>query len=77
MDNGEILCEGKTVGFTDKLGKYLNLQSKQFKEIIETEITIHEEMQIIPESGQSWTQEYKEGYIDGLKRTIELLNYKN
>lgn len=24
MNNGEILCEGKTVGFTDKLGKYLS-----------------------------------------------------
>jgi hypothetical protein len=24
MDNGEILCEGKTIGWTDKLGKYLH-----------------------------------------------------
>ena len=24
MPNGEILCAGKTVGWTDKLGKYLH-----------------------------------------------------
>ena len=24
MDNGEILCEGKTIGWVDKLGKYLH-----------------------------------------------------
>jgi hypothetical protein len=23
MDNGELLCNGKTVGFVDKLGKYV------------------------------------------------------
>ena len=24
MDNGEILCEGKTIGWSSKLGKYLH-----------------------------------------------------
>lgn len=24
MDNGEVLCQGKTIGWVDKLGKYLS-----------------------------------------------------
>lgn len=31
MPNGEILCEGKTVGWVDKLGKYLVDDSKVSK----------------------------------------------
>ena len=34
MDNGEILCEGKTVGYIDKLGKYL-VSEKEIKELKE------------------------------------------
>ncbi len=28
MPNGELLCEGKTVGWVDKLGKYLFDENK-------------------------------------------------
>ena len=28
MPNGEILCNGKTVGWVDVLGKYLTVQAK-------------------------------------------------
>lgn len=36
MPNKEILCEGKTIGFTDKLGKYLytKIAVNELKEII-------------------------------------------
>ena len=47
------------------------------KDKVVMEISMIDEMQIIPESGQAWTQEYKEGYIDGLERVLELLNLKN
>lgn len=42
MDNGEILCEGKQVGFVKKLGKYLfdrraNYSDKDDMEMLERE----------------------------------------
>ncbi len=46
-----------------------------YKERLETQIAVHKEMAIV--EGDAWTKEYKEGYIDGLIRAIELLNLKN
>ena len=31
MPNGEILCEGKTIGWVDKLGKYLITEDRIIK----------------------------------------------
>ena len=41
---------------------------------IENEVGITKEMQ---NAGGNWTPDYKEGFIDGLKRSLELFNPKN
>jgi len=33
MDNGEILCEGQTIGFISTLGKYLITEDRVIKEV--------------------------------------------
>lgn len=46
-----------------------------FVEKVETDIAVHERMKVV--EGDSWTEDYKEGYTDGLKRALELLDPKN
>lgn len=41
------------------------------KKRIKNEVTITKESQNI---GKNWTPDYKEGFIDGLKRSLELLD---
>ena len=71
---GRLLDEGFTSGIDPNWKISEGYDAKILKEKIEMDIAVNQEMQIIPESGQAWTQEYKEGYIDGLKRSLELFD---
>lgn len=46
----------------------------EIQERIKNEVAITEETQNI---GGNWTPDYKEGFVDGLKRSLELFNPKN
>lgn len=45
MDNGEIICDGKTIGWESKVGKYIYTQRniiKETKEVVIRQIDIKE-----------------------------------
>lgn len=46
---------------------------EQALERIQYELELQIEVEEASEHGETWTSDYKEGYIDGLKRALELM----
>lgn len=75
MDNDELLVEGKTIGFVGEGDK--SIDKKYIKKDIKVIIgAINEaiEFESSKDLSGGWTEEYRSGFVDGLKRALEIIN---